>query len=262
MKKPVLTIFMLITVIFLAGMDTNAQAFLKKLQERAEDEAIDAIFGKDKQGESSSSQSTSSSSSSSSSGSVSNTRGGGLSSTRADVVALIGTAESSFDSKKYKDARNAIRQAILGVELEIGEKILNDLPGSIAGLSAITDEDNVTSSGIGFVGLIIERTYREGDQEFKVGIGNDSGWLSAANMYMASGAYASSSADQGHKQITFQGHQGVIEYDEYSGYKLSVPFGQSSVMVTEGVNFGTEEEFMSANEKLDIEKFKKQLGEQ
>jgi hypothetical protein len=53
----------------------------------------------------------------------------------------------------------------------------------------------------------------------------------------------------------------VLEYDEYSGYKLSVPFGQSSILVTNGINFMTEKEMMDASENIDIEKIKKVLGE-
>jgi hypothetical protein len=57
-------------------------------------------------------------------------------------------------------------------------------------------------------------------------------------------------------------YRGVLEYDEYSGYKLSVPFGQSSVMVLEGINIQTENEMITAAEKIDLDNIKKTLGEQ
>jgi hypothetical protein len=120
----------------------------------------------------------------------------------------------------------------------------------------------VTSSGIGFVGLIIQRVYRGKDQEFRVTVGNDAAMLSAANMYLASGGYATSSEDQNVKQTTFQDEQAVVQYDDDSGYQLSVPFGQSSVLVTNGINFENETSFMNASEDVNLNNIKKQLGEQ
>jgi hypothetical protein len=111
--------------------------------------------------------------------------------------------------------------------------------------------------------LIIERTYRGGDQEFRVKIGNDAGLLSAVNMYMTSSSYsATTDEEQNWKHTKFKDNKAIIEYDEYSGYKLSVPFGQSSILVTEGVNFNSESEFMEASLNIDLENIKKQLGEQ
>jgi hypothetical protein len=43
---------------------------------------------------------------------------------------------------------------------------------------------------------------------------------------------------------------------------LSVPLGQSSLIVWEAVNFATEQEVMAAANTFDIEGIKKMLGEQ
>jgi len=189
-----------------------------------------------------------------------NTKGEGLITTPPDVLQNIQDADAYFGKKNYTDARYAVRQAILGIEMEMGNKILEDLPEAIEGLSFVKDEDRVTSTGIGFVGMTIQRIYRQDDKEFQVTVGNDAALLSAANVYLSSGAYASSS-DQNYKTVRFGEYRGVLEYDEYSGYKLSVPFGQSSILVTNGINFMTEKEMMDASEKIDIEKIKKILGE-
>jgi len=256
--------------LFIAGFSHEqafSQSFIKKLKDKSEDKAIEKVFGKDKTDQNNQSNQPSypdqggSSSSSSSSSGASNNRGGGLSNTAPDVKANIKDAETAFEGKDYDNARFAVRQAILGIELEIGKKILKDLPESISGLDKVAEEDNVTSSGIGFVGLIIERTYRKGDQELRITIGNDAGLLSMANMYLASGSYASTQ-DQNHKQVKFKEYRAVLEYDESSGYKLSVPFGQSSILIAEGINFASEQEIMSAAEKIDIDNIKKELGEQ
>ena len=87
--------------------------------------------------------------------------------------------------------------------------------------------------------------------------------MSAVNMYMANGGYAQTTGGQQNwKQTKVKGHKAIIEYDESSGYKLSVPLGQSSLIVLEGINYETEQEMMSAANTFDIDGIKKKLGEQ
>ncbi len=259
MKKIIQASFVLVACALLFSQAVSGQSFIKKVKSKAEDAAIDKMF---KTNDESSGNQGSGVYSPGSDNSPSNTRGGGLTASRPDVMKSIGEAESLFGSKDYADARYAVRQAIMGIELEIGDAVLKDLPGSIAGLPAVQEEDEVTSTGIGFVGLVIRRVYREGDQELGVTIGNDAAMLSAANMYLSSGAYGTSSQEENIKQTKFKDHRAVIRYDEYSGYELDVPFGQSSVLVTNGINFSSEDEFMSACEAIDIEAIKNKLGEQ
>lgn len=253
----------LLCLVLLMGIfsiqQAHSQSFIKKMKEKAENEAVNKIFGKDQN-----TQTETPPGESPETGNAdrpANTKGGGLDAAAPDVAQNIKDAEGSFNDKKYGDARFSVRQAILGIELEIGKEVLKDLPETIEGLDYVKDQDKVTSSGIGFVGLIIERVYQKNDQEFSVTIGNDAGMLSAANLYLASGTYATTQ-NQNHKQTKFKGYRAVITYDEYSGYSLSVPFGQSSVLVMDGVNFENETQLMKAAENIDIEKIKKQLGEQ
>ncbi len=246
--------------IFLAGTGQQvcAQGILKKIKNKTEDKVINGIFGEDNN---SNNNQNPSGNTDNPTGGPTNTRGSGLNAKSIDVMENIDLASNSFSDKKFTDARYSVREAILGIELEIGKNILKDMPESIDGMPAVTDEDNVTSSGIGFVGLIIERTYREGDKELKVTVGNDAGMLSAVNMYFAAG-YSSTSTDDNVQRTKFKEEPAIIEYDESSGYKLSVPFGQSSILVTEGINFENQDEFVTASEKIDLDNIKKQLGEQ
>ena len=81
------------------------------------------------------------------------------------------------------------------------------------------------------------------------------------NLYLTNGGYASTSNKQDYKQTKFKNYRGVIQYDESSGYTLSVPFGQSSIVVIQGVNYSNESTFMAAANVFDIEKVKQELGE-
>lgn len=192
-----------------------------------------------------------------------NTTGGGLVTTPPDVQANIADAQSSYRSGSYGEARYAVQQAMLGVEMEIGNNILKSLPESIAGLGKDASADRVTSTGFGWVGLTIQREYRNGNKEFQVMVANNSMMMSSVNMYLSSGGYSQTTGgEQNWKQTKLKGHRAIIEYDESRGYKLSVPIGQSSLVVYEGVNFATEAEMMSAAETVDIDGIKKMLGEQ
>lgn len=244
-----LTLMLVVFSCYLVQPALGQGRFLNKLKNKTEDKAIDKIFGKDEEKENPAETN-----------SPYNTKGSGLTKEPPDVLANIGEAENAFSEKKYTKSRYAVRQAIMGIELEIGNNILDELPGEIRGLPAVKDEDMVASTGIGFAGLIIERTYRKDDKEFKVSVANESAWLSAANMYLASGGQYSE--DDDHKIVEFGDDRAVLEYDEYSGYKLSVPFGQSSILITEGINFENEDEMMDASGEINIANIKKELGEE
>ncbi|EJF09235.1 hypothetical protein [Pontibacter sp. BAB1700] len=112
-------------------------------------------------------------------------------------------------------------------------------------------------------GLTIMRQYTDNsEKELRVMVANNSVMLSAVNMYLANGGYTQTSGEQQNwKQTRVKGHRAVIEYDDASGYKLTVPMGQSSLLVYEGVNFKNEQEMMTAANAVDIDGIKKMLGE-
>lgn len=254
----------LLVVLSMVSVSLQAQrTLLRKLQEKTEEKIVNEILGEpEESGETPQSTSPDSNNPSGESETVSNRRGGGLNQDAPDVLANISQAKENFDAANFRQAKTSVRNALWGVELEIGNKVLEDLPASVEGLGKIDGEDKVTSTGVGFVGMVIERVYRGGDdQQVKATIGNDSALLGLAGYYMADGVYMQSSDQPDQKQIQFQNHNAVIRYDEYDGYTLSVPFGQSSVVVINAVNFDTESQFMAAANNFDINKIKTQLGE-
>jgi hypothetical protein len=270
---------LLFAVVFELGISTGQSQVLNKLKSKGDQkagEAIDKLFsGKDKKKADQSTGQTGTNGtaengyngsgiSTGGSNNPSNKSGGGLSSTPPDVKQNLNDAETSYKAASYGEARYALQQAMLGVELEIGSQILKSLPEIISGLNKVGEEDQVTSTGAGWAGLTILRKYSDDkEKQLTVTIANNAMWMSDVNMYFSSGGYAQTNGgEQKWKQTKVKGNRAIIEYDESSGYKLSVPIGQSSLIVYDGINFTTEAEMMKAAEALDIDGIKKMLGEQ
>lgn len=263
--------------ILLAGIATlfaysiHAQGLVGKLKQKASQAAEKALEKKaeEKTGVSSETgngqtqeQNGNNNSGSTSHGRPVNKGGGGLISTPPDVKQNLADAETAYKSGSYGEARYAVQQAMLGVEMEIGQKVLKSLPETVSSLPKIADADQVTSTGYGWAGLTIVREYRTDDKELKATIANNSAWMSAINMYLANGGYSQTTGGQQNwKQTKVKGYKAIIEYDESSGYKLSVPLGQSSLIVWEGINYASEQEMMNAANAFDIDGIKKMLGE-
>lgn len=266
--------YALVCGFLLSGLSTHTQAqgILKRLKDKAagvaERAAGDAVEKKVREklgvGETASGNTASPGNSTPSSGrnNPANRGGAGLVTTPPDVKKNLKSAESSYQANSFAEARSSIQQAMLGVEMEIGKKILVSLPESVAGLKAQKETDQVTSTGWGWVGLTIYREYLEGDKQLRTTIANNTVWMAAVNMFLTNGTYAQqSNGEQKWKQTKVKGNKAVIEYDESSGYKLTVPIGQSSLIIWEGVNFANEQAMISAAESFDIAGIKTAFGE-
>lgn len=258
----------LVAVLF--TFSANAQGFVNKLKQKADQAAQKALEkkAKEKAGISDENEGTQGEGPSDS-GDASETRnrpsnkgGGGLIATPPDVKQNLAEAETSYKAGSYGEARYSVQQAMLGVEMEIGKKVLESLPPSVSGLDKVAEADQVTSSGYGWAGLTIHREYLKDDKELRATVANNSALMSAVNMYMANGGYAqTTNGEQNWKQTKVKGHKAIIEYDDNTGYKLSVPLGQTSLIVWEGVNFASEQEMMAAANAFDIDGIKRMLGE-
>jgi hypothetical protein len=253
-------------ILFCGLLSYQAQGqLLNKLKQKAEQAASNAAEKKlnEKTGSKSGGNTTTGPGGAPSGNNPSNTGGGGLISTPPDVKQNLADAEASYKTKSYGEARYAVQQAMLGVEMEIGNNILNSLPETVSSLPTEKSADQVTSTGYGWAGLTIHREYRKDDKQLRVTIANNSAWMGAYNMYLSNAGYSQTTGGtQQFKQIKVKGHKGMIEYSEGSGYKISVAVGQSSLIIWEGVNFANEPEMMKAAEAFDVDNIKKQLGEQ
>lgn len=236
----------------------TAQGFLKKIKNAA-DRATDKIIDKKTDEAINGPNGNPKNSGNSEAG---NKGGGGLITTPPNVGENLTAAETAFKGGNYGEARYAVQQAMLGVELEIGQKILKSLPAAVVSLDKDSAADQVTSTGWGWAGLTIHREYGKDDKQFKLTVANNAVWMNAINLHFNNMGYAQTTGgEQKWKQIKVKGNRGVIEYDDNTGYKLSVPLGQTSLLVYEGVNFASEADMMTAVNAIDLDLIKKQLGE-
>lgn len=257
-------ILLTVTAAFLFAVSCPAQGVLGKLKQKAAEAGEKALEKKvnPNSGTGTTTNPTNQDTSTSGSNNPTNKGGGGLVVTPPDVKQNIADAENSYKSGSYSEARYSIKQAMLGVEMEIGQNVLKSLPDAVAALKKEAEADQVTSMGAGWVGLTIHREYQNGDKQLTVNIANNSAWMSAYNAYMVNSNYATTTGGQQNwKQTKVKGYKGIIEYSDASGYKLSVPLGQSSLIVWEGINFASEQEMMTAANAFDIDGIKKTLGE-
>ena len=266
--KKIILLAGLVAVLFVFQAD--AQGFVNKLKQKADEAASKALEKKAKEkagiNDDTNNQNTGttgdSGNSSQNKNRPTNKGGGGLIATPPDVNKNLSEAETSYKAGSYGEARYAVQQAMLGVEMEIGKKVLDAMPESVSGLGKVQEADQVTSSGYGWAGLTIHREYLNDDKQLTVTVANNSAWMSAVNMYLANGGYSqTTNGEQNWKQTKVKGHKAIIEYDDNTGYKLSVPLGQTSLIVWEGVNLGSEDDMMAAANSFDIDGIKKMLGE-
>jgi hypothetical protein len=190
--------------------------------------------------------------------------GGGLTNTPPpDVKAEMADAESAHTAKKYSDARYALSQALMGVEIQLGNEILKSLPVTSNGLDANTSKDVVMSTQWGWNNLSIVRVWEnKNDKQMTITIGNAGIYAPIAAMYFTNaGMVETNNNKQNFKQTRVKGNKAIIQYEESSGYTLIVSLGQSSMMVWECINFATEQEVMNAANSFDLDGIKKMLGE-
>ena len=95
--------------------------------------------------------------------------------------------------------------------------------------------------------------------QLDITIANNSAFASAANMYIANPAYVSSDGNQ--KVVKTNEGRAYLEYDDYTGYKLSLPIGQSSILMMQCVSFPDDDAVVSAVNSVDIARIKELLGE-
>lgn len=257
--KPTLIAAALLVSALLMHQSSYAQ-FLKKLKEKAQQMANK----KTEEQTGANTDANNNNANTSSTGKPTNKTGEGLKNTAPpDVMQQISDAETANTSGNYSDARYSIQQALLGVEIQIGQQILKSLPETVSNLPKDTAQDRVVSTRWGWANLTIQRIYVKDDKQLTVTVGNNSVYGGMIDLYFNNAYATQSNGDkQDMKQIKIKGNKGVIKFDQNEGYTLLVQLGQSGLITWQGINYANENEITAAANSFDIDGIKKMLGEQ
>ena len=182
--------------------------------------------------------------------------------TPPDVRLQINNASQALAGDAYAEARFYVQQAIMGIELEIGYQILESMPEMIMGTKADKTLDEVFSTGAGFAGMIVSREYPGDEGSVTANVGNNSVLYSYAGMQADYQTQTGYDGDVNSKVIRYKNNKAYIQVDDYAGYEMMIPFGQSSVFVLECSLCETEAQLMEVVDLFDIEEYKSLLGEQ
>lgn len=251
----------IIVFVFFGGLiisTANGQSLKGALINKVKKEALNSITGKEEQktetpidanGDQNSSSRPSQRTGSSK----------GLEKSTKDVNLSLTEASSAFNSSDYKKTRLSLNEALGNLDLIIGDLILKSYPKTVSDLSAVEENDMIASSTAYWTGLTIAREYQQGEQWVKVETLNSS-LAMYANASINTGYYTYSN-DPSSKNIQIKNQNGVITFDENSGYKLSIAIGQQTFMVFEGVNIPDESTMLKIAESFDYGFIKKMFGE-
>lgn len=269
MKQKLLPI-VLLTIGLCTQQQSEAQGFLKKLKDKVEKKAEEALDKKVAEKTGTASQGTTGianngqpNSTFGKNGRPSNKTGEGLkNSSVPDVLQQITDADAAFNNNKFGEARFSIQQALLGVELQIGKELLTSLPAEINGLPKDSTEDRVMSTRYGWANLTIQRIYQKDDKQLSILIGNNAMYGGMLDMYFGFASTQSNGETQNTKQIRVKGNKAIIQFEDREGYTVLMQMGQSGMITWKGVNFATEKEIMDAINQFDIDFIKKTMGEQ
>jgi len=267
MKQKRLFILLMGAALFVQA-ESNAQGFLKKLKDKVEKKAEEVLDKKvaDKTGTGTVTPNNSTNTNQTANVKNSrpvNTSGEGLkNATVPDVLQQLTEADLAYTKQQFGEARFSVQQALLGVELQIGNQLLQSLPAVIAGLPKDSTEDRVMSSRYGWANLTIQRIYQKDEKQLSMLIGNNSMYAGALDMYVGFASTQSNGETQNVKQIRVKGNKAIIQFEQREGYTILMQMGTGGMITWKGINFSNEKEIIDAVEQFDIDAIKKTMGEQ
>ena len=101
----------------------------------------------------------------------------------------LANAKDAAGSEDFNAAKDYVKQAMVGIEMEIGKEVLNSFPTNVNGLDYDQSKDEVYSSGWNFVGMGIGRYYGSSAKSLKVGVMNNSALMAGYGL-ITTGTYS------------------------------------------------------------------------
>ncbi len=159
-------------------------------------------------------------------------------------------AETAQNAKNYSYARYSLQQALMGVKIQLGRKVLKSLPAAILPYRQIPCRIKYPALRWGRA-ILVYNGFIKTEQ------------INNLPLPLEMPVYMPASVEkQNFKQVKVKGNKAIIQYDDRKGYTLIASIGQTSNIVWECINFASEQEVMTAANSFDIDGIKKILGEQ
>jgi hypothetical protein len=175
-----------------------------------------------------------------------------------NIESSLNEARQAYKDGKLEAARYALQQALNEVDLAMAQEILKMLPQKMGNMSFSDEDETVGSASIGFAGLFVSRTYRQGeDQSANLQIIADSPMLAGINAILSLPMIGN---DPNMKRIRIAGYRGLLnkntDQDGNTSWDLQIPFGSSLMTINfQGIN--DEKQVMSMAESVQIDKIAK-----
>jgi hypothetical protein len=147
-----------------------------------------------------------------------------------EVSPKLDEALSAYNEGSLDDARFALEQALVEIDIAIGKLILEELPKELNSMHYQPDEDDVTGTSSNFAGLFVNRFYGDTSENAEIQIISDSPLLAGVNAILAMPAILTG-ADPNQKRIKVDGYKALLQKNEEGNgaitYDIQIPFEKS-----------------------------------
>lgn len=176
-----------------------------------------------------------------------------------DITASLDKAQKAYDASSQQEARQELQQALIDLNVLIGNKVLALMPPTLGGLDISKTDDSVIG-GTGFAGLLISRTYGANrDKRIEITLANDSPLMSTISSFLSNDMLSGLMASQtGQKRVMVSGYKGMLEKSEGDTdgsvqYTINVPI-DNTLLTFESTGFNDEDEVLSLAQQINVDK--------
>ncbi|MEL7146693.1 MAG: hypothetical protein AAFO69_10020 [Bacteroidota bacterium] len=177
------------------------------------------------------------------------------------VQEKLSEAESAFGSGNLEEARFALQQSLVELDIVVGEAILKQLPMELSGLTANKEDDEMTGGAAGLTGVYVQRFFTGETQNIDVEVVTNSPFMSIVNASLTNPLIVSMSGGN-QSVVKIDGYKSLLQKEDDSDdgefYQVSIPINDSMIILkTEG--FSKNEAISIAN-SLGIRAIAKLIG--
>lgn len=146
-----------------------------------------------------------------------------------EVKEQLGEAQSAYKTGDLQGSRFALQQAINEVDRAIGAEILKILPKTMGNMNMVEEEDNITATSLGYVGLFVSRSYKTDETLYaSLEIISDSPLLSGVSAILALPVFGS---DPNQKRIRVNGKRALLQKNQDDSgtitWDVQIPVGST-----------------------------------